>query len=212
MTTTARRKRAESREGCELRVVDDPASISVQAAQPGPLSAVFDRLHTSAQGLTAEEARRRLAESGPNDPSPAKHDRLFVQVLSLFTNPRVVILLIAAFVEGALGDVTDASIIIVIVRLNVVLNFTQSYRAQTAVKRLQAQVTPTATVLRDARWQEVPGPARCDALKARSRGADLPAPRCQLLVVCLGPLPAQSQLRQFDRDRQAPAAAVAGDE
>jgi len=119
------------------------------------LAGLYERLHTSEQGLTGAEARARLAALGPNDPAPAKRDDLLIQILSLFANPLVVILLLAAVISGVLGDRTDASIIIVIVLLSVVLNFTQTYRAQRAVAGLQAQVAPTATVLRDGRWQEI---------------------------------------------------------
>jgi P-type Mg2+ transporter len=134
-----------------------PASITAQAAiQQGPLSGLFDHLRTSAQGLTSQEARRRLAEVGPNDPSPARHISLLVHVFSLFANPLVVILLLAALVSGVLGEIINASIIVVIVLLNVGLNFIQTYRAQSAVERLRAQVAPTATALRDGHWQEVP--------------------------------------------------------
>jgi P-type Mg2+ transporter len=108
------------------------------------------------QGLTSDEASRRLAEVGPNDPSPAKRRALALQVLSLFANPLVVILLLAAIVSGVLGDKVDASIIIVIVLVSVGLNFVQTYRAQSAAESLRAQVAPTATVLRDGRWQELP--------------------------------------------------------
>ena len=137
--------------------MNNPASITVHAAiQQGPLSGIFDRLRTSPQGLSSQEARRRLEEAGPNDPSPARHASLFVQALSLFASPLVLILLLAALVSGALGDILNASIIVVIVLLNAGLNFVQTYRAQTAVERLRARVAPTATALRDAAWQEVP--------------------------------------------------------
>src|SRR6516225_8228825 len=124
--------------------------------EQGPLSGLYERLHSSEQGLTTEEASRRLAEIGPNDPSPAKRGALAVRVLSLFANPLVVILLLAAIVSAVLGDKVDASIIIVIVLLSVGLNFFQTYRAQTEADSLRAQVAPAATVLRDKRWQEIP--------------------------------------------------------
>ncbi|HET9000599.1 MAG TPA: magnesium-translocating P-type ATPase [bacterium] len=137
--------------------MSNPASITAQTdIQQGPLSGLFDHLRTSTQGLTSQEARKRLAEVGPNDPSPARHISLFVQVLSLFANPLVLILLLAALVSGALGEIVNASIIVVIVLLNVGLNFIQTYRAESAVERLRAQVAPTATALRDGHWQEVP--------------------------------------------------------
>jgi magnesium-transporting ATPase (P-type) len=60
------------------------------------LAGLYERLHTSEQGLTGAEARARLAAVGPNDPVPAKRDDLLLQILSLFANPLVVILLLAA--------------------------------------------------------------------------------------------------------------------
>ena len=43
-----------------------------------------------------------------------------------------------------------------IVVLSVAINFWQSYRSRQAAERLRASVTPTATVLRDGQWQEIP--------------------------------------------------------
>jgi Mg2+-importing ATPase len=120
-----------------------------------PIAMLLDRVRTSDRGLTSQEARHRLDEVGPNDPLSARRVSLFAQVLSLFANPLVVILLVASIVSGALGEIINASIIVVIVLLNVGLNFIQTYRAQSAAERLRAQVAPTATVLRDGRWQEV---------------------------------------------------------
>jgi len=42
------------------------------------------------------------------------------------------------------------------VGLGVTINFWQSYRSQQAADRLRASVNPTATVLRDGAWVEVP--------------------------------------------------------
>jgi len=49
----------------------------------------------------------------------------------------------------------DALIIATIVLLSVSINFSQSYRSQQAAERLRASVAPTATVLRDGKWQEI---------------------------------------------------------
>ena len=39
--------------------------------------------------------------------------------------------------------------------LGVTINFVQTYRSQRAIQRLREHVSLTATVLRDAKWQEV---------------------------------------------------------
>ncbi len=109
-----------------------------------------------AQGLTSAEARRRLAESGPNDPAPARRAGILSQLLSFFANPLVVILLIASAVSATLGDLINATLISLMVLFSVGLNFVQSYRSQRAAERLRAQVAPTAAVLRDGQWQEIP--------------------------------------------------------
>ncbi len=106
-------------------------------------------------GLSTAEAGRRLAVYGPNEPIRHQSFSVAAQLLHLFANPLVGILLLAALVSGLLGQTADAVIIIVIVVLGVVVNFWQTYRSQRAVEALRASVTPTATVLRDGAWQEV---------------------------------------------------------
>jgi Mg2+-importing ATPase len=71
-------------------------------------------------------------------------------------NPLVVILLIASLIAGLLGEVVNALIIVVMVVLSIALNFLQTSRSQKAAERLRAEVAPTATVLRDGQWKEVP--------------------------------------------------------
>jgi Mg2+-importing ATPase len=64
-------------------------------------------------------------------------------------------LLIAAGVSVFVGEAADAAIIGVIVLLSTILDFTQTYKSQRAIEQLRQQVAPTATVLRDAKWQEI---------------------------------------------------------
>ena len=107
------------------------------------------------QGLTSAEAAARLSEYGPNDPTPVKHGAAVVELLALFLNPLVIILLVASLISFVLGDAGDAVIILVIVLLSVAINFVQTYRSERAIQKLRENVTPTATVLRDGSWQEI---------------------------------------------------------
>ncbi len=106
-------------------------------------------------GLSQREAEARLREVGPNDPSPRKRAALLVELLALFLNPLVIILLIAVLISMAVGQVTDAAIIFVIAMLSVAINFVQTYRSERAVRNLREHVSLTATVLRDGVWQEL---------------------------------------------------------
>ena len=119
-------------------------------------------------GLSGAEAARRLAEYGPNEPAPVRRLSAVVQLLHLFANPLVIILLVASAIAGTLGQAVDAVIIVTMVVLGVAINFWQSYRSQQAADRLRASVSPTATVLRDGAWQR-------DAAAERRAGRCLPA-------------------------------------
>ena len=110
----------------------------------------------SSSGLTQAEAKRRLAQHGANEPSPAKRTAPLVQLLILLVNPLVIILLIASALSTALGEVINASIIVTMVLLSVALNFIQTYRSQKAVDSIRKEVAPTANVLRDRNWIEIP--------------------------------------------------------
>jgi len=107
-------------------------------------------------GLSGVEAARRLAAYGPNEPVPVRRLSALVQLLQLFANPLVIILLVASAIAGSLGQHVDALIIVTMVVLGVTINFWQSYRSQQAADRLRSSVIPTATVLRDGAWLETP--------------------------------------------------------
>ena len=62
-------------------------------------------------GLTTEEARRRLSQTGPNEPAAKPHSTLLPQALRLFLDPLVLILLISSAISAVLGERTSASII-----------------------------------------------------------------------------------------------------
>jgi P-type Mg2+ transporter len=107
-------------------------------------------------GLSTTEAGLRLSKIGPNEPVSARRTSGLTQILFLFVNPLVIILLIASAISAAVGEVLNAFIIALMVLLSVALNFIQTYRSQRAVERIRKEVAPTATVLRDGNWTEIP--------------------------------------------------------
>ena len=109
-----------------------------------------------AAGLTSAEAESRLEQYGPNDPAPPKRRSAVLELLRLFLNPLTLILLIAAGASTFLGEPADAVIIATIVLLSTTLDFVQSHKSQQAIEQLRQRVAPTATVLRDGKWQETP--------------------------------------------------------
>jgi P-type Mg2+ transporter len=105
-------------------------------------------------GLSGDEARARLAQYGPNE--FVTRGRLpLAELFGLFTNPLALVLIGAAIVSAVVGDPTGAGIIIAVVLISAAINFAQTFRSHRAMQRLREGVAPTATVLRDGRWEEL---------------------------------------------------------
>ncbi len=107
-------------------------------------------------GLTAAEAARRLAANGPNElqrAGPTPRWRVFVRQLR---GPMVWLLLGAAVLSAALGQVTEAAAIGAILLLNALIGYAQESRAERAVLALRAMTAPRARVVRSGAALEVP--------------------------------------------------------
>ena len=120
-----------------------------------PSDELLSRLSTSSTGLTSEEAERRLEIYGSNEIARRGKRSAPIEFLSHFRSPVTIILIIAAIVSGFLGDPLDAGIIILIVLVSVILDFTQEYRAGRAAEALRKRVATTATTFRDGTKQDI---------------------------------------------------------
>ena len=105
-------------------------------------------LASSAEGLTDEAARERLARYGPNALVEKRRKPVWRMLLDQFKDFMILVLIAAAVVAGLLGEPADTIAIVVIVLLNAVLGFVQEYRAEKAMAALKRMASPTATVIR----------------------------------------------------------------
>jgi len=126
----------------------------MSSALPPPAAGVSGP-PTTLVGLTAQEAEERLSRYGLNDPASTRRGALAFELLHLFLNPLVIILLVASVISAFLGEKIEAELIFVIVLFSVIIDFVQTYRSQRAIQRLQEHVSLTATALRDGQWQEI---------------------------------------------------------
>ncbi|HEU5318690.1 MAG TPA: HAD-IC family P-type ATPase [Chloroflexota bacterium] len=116
-------------------------------------------LHTSIQdGLTPDEASRRLAADGPNALAERGKRRVWHILLDQFRSLLVVILLIALGISVWVGDYKDAAVIGAVVLLNALLGFTQEHRAERAMEALEKLSIPTVRVRRGGRVIEAAAP------------------------------------------------------
>ena len=106
-------------------------------------------------GLSTAQAAERLAQFGPNEAGNGKRSPL-AQLLPLLGNPLALVLLVASGLSALLGEKIDAALIASMVAFSVVINLMQTWRSQKAAEKLRLQVAPTASVLRDGTWQELP--------------------------------------------------------
>ncbi len=125
------------------------------ADQPGwHLREVQDLLNqhavNPAQGLSHDEAARRLAHYGPNALQNKTQRGPLKLLIEQFSDFMVLVLLAAAVVSGVIGDLTDTLAILVIVLLNAAIGFVQSWRADRALAALQQLAAAQASVLRDS--------------------------------------------------------------
>ena len=108
------------------------------------------------RGLTTEVARARLGEFGPNEPAATQRIGSLTELVRLLANPIVSILLVASIISAFVGEFVNATIIVAMVVLGVGINFIQTHQSRRAVEALRKSVAPTASVLRDGHWMEIP--------------------------------------------------------
>jgi len=129
--------------------------LLLETATADPAQAL-DKLRTTANGLSEEEAQKRLEEHGPNVVAQERRHGKLLLLGKALINPLVILLLILSAVSFLTGDVRAGTVMSMMVVLGVVLRFVQESRADTAAAKLKAMISVTATVIRDGMVREAP--------------------------------------------------------
>jgi len=117
--------------------------------------AVFAEFSTGSEGISAEEAEKRLHQYGANTlPEEAPISRMKI-ILHQFTSPLIYILLAAAVVTAVLGDYIDTGVIVAVLILNALIGYLQEYKAETSVRALKNMIVLKARVVRDGIEQDI---------------------------------------------------------
>lgn len=117
---------------------------------------MLHQLETTRDGLTGEEARRRLALHGYDTLKPTRRSDAVTLLLSQFKSPIILMLFFATGLSFFLRDPADAFIILTIVLASGLLGFWQERGAASAVEKLLAMVQIQASALRDGSPKEIP--------------------------------------------------------
>ena len=120
-----------------------------------PDDEAFAALDSHAEGLSTEEAERRLEDVGANEIT-SEEGRGAVEVLvSQFASGLVLVLVGAAVLSVAVGHLVDAVLITVILLANGVFGFVQEYRAERSLEALRELAAPSVVVYRDGERREI---------------------------------------------------------
>ena len=117
------------------------------------VASVLQHMASGENGLTAQEAEKRLAANGKNKLAEGKKDSLLKRFVDQLMDPMIIILLAAAAISGVLAVVegesfTDVIIILAVVIVNAVLGVYQESKAEKAIEALQEMSAATSRVLR----------------------------------------------------------------
>ncbi len=118
-------------------------------------SEIFRELDSSKDGLTSEEAEKRLKFYGKNVLPTQKATTLWQIILQQILNPLIFILIAAAIASFAIGEVTDAIFILLVIVINSGLGAYQEYNAEKSAASLQSVLKIKARVKRNRKEEEV---------------------------------------------------------
>jgi P-type Ca2+ transporter type 2C len=125
-----------------------PASTSTPWHSIG-MAEALERVQSKRSGLDREEAARRLGVCGRNELPQAPAPTLPGIFLRQFKSPLIYILLVAALVAVAIGDLSDALFVGIVLLVNALIGGYQEWSAEKSSRALQQLLQIRASVLRD---------------------------------------------------------------
>src|ERR1700677_3748908 len=116
-----------------------------------PIAEVEKRLISSHNGLTDVEAKKRLAQYGPNEITEKKTN-LFLKFLSYFWGPIPWMIEVAVILSGVVRHWPDFFIILLLLVCNAVVGFWEERQAGNAIEALKKRLAIQSRAKRDGKW------------------------------------------------------------
>ena len=107
-------------------------------------------------GLEPDEISLRVEQYGENAIEETEKTTFLQKFLHQFADVMIIVLLVAAILAGAMGQIHDTLVIMIIVMLNAVIGSVQEYRAERALDALRKMTSPEANVRRSGHIQHIP--------------------------------------------------------
>jgi len=107
------------------------------------------------KGLSSDSIEALRKHYGPNNLQPPPKPSPLKMLLGQIYNFMNIILIIATIVEICIGEYKDAVVLFVVIVINIVIGFTQEYKAEKALEALTSLTIPQALVLRDGKQEKI---------------------------------------------------------
>lgn len=123
---------------------------------------VLEEVKSSKQGLTSDEAKKRLEQGGLNKLDEPPKPTLLARFAEQFKNPMIIVLIVAAVVSAITGIISegkldaDVFIILFVVIANAVLGVYQENKSESAIEALQAMSASQSKVYRSGELVVIP--------------------------------------------------------
>ena len=125
-----------------------------------------------ATGLTTQQADEIRKQFGPNDIPEEKKNPLR-KFLGYFWGPIPWMIEIAAVLSAVIQHWEDFSIIFLMLLINAGVGFFQERKAENAIELLKQRLAPSAHVLRDGEWKDIPARELVPGDRVHIRGGDI---------------------------------------
>ncbi|MEM5041213.1 cation-transporting P-type ATPase, partial [Enterococcus faecalis] len=110
---------------------------------------VIEQTKTKQTGLSSEERQQRLQTNGPNKIEEKQQLKTWQKLAKHFTDLLMVVLLAAAILKFATGEVVEGSIIFLVVLVNGFVGYWQERKAEESLDGLKQMMGQEAVVLID---------------------------------------------------------------
>jgi H+-transporting ATPase len=130
------------------------SSIDIDKAKDMGEKELAGALESSRQGLSDDEASRRLDTYGPNAIEEEEQHPILT-FLSYFWGPIPWMIEVAAALSLVVRHWTDFAVIMIMLVINAVVGFWEEHQAANALEELKKQLALTARVIRGGKWRQV---------------------------------------------------------
>lgn len=117
---------------------------------------VLNHFNVTKEGLSTEQVNKSKEENGFNELTEKKKKSVLVVFLEQFKDLLVGILIVAALISMATGDVESTLVIFAVIIMNAILGTVQNVKAEQSLNSLKALSSPNAKVIRNGVKVEIP--------------------------------------------------------